>query len=58
VVHCAAERLKHPRPALVVFYVAVVFEPTILLVAMVVAGVMDHFFQVRGRYLATRAGGE
>jgi hypothetical protein len=57
VVHCAFARMSRPRLGLLVFYSTAMMIPTISVVLLVVAGVTDHFFQLRGR-MAARTGGQ
>ena len=58
VVHCAAARLAHPRFVLAVFYTVALALPTAFIMFLVVAGVGEHFFQLRGRYLSAPTGGQ
>ena len=56
VVHCAFARFAHPKAGLVVFYSTALLIPTISVVALVVAGVTDHFFKLRGRMAQAQGG--
>jgi len=58
VVHCIAARLKYRLAWLAGFYVLALVTAGISSVILVGLGVMDNFLQIRGRYLAPRAGGE
>jgi len=58
VVHTAAARVKYRLAWLVVFYVAGLVMAAFFLVMLVALSVMDHFLQIRARYLSPRTGGE
>ena len=56
VVHCAFARFVHPKTGLAVFYSTALLIPTISVIALVVAGVADHFFKLRGRMAQAQGG--
>jgi hypothetical protein len=58
VVHSAAAGLKQRLIWLTVFYVLALVMTSVSAVLLVGLGVMDHFMQIRARYLAPRTGGE
>jgi hypothetical protein len=58
VVHSAARPMKQRLAWLVVFYVLALVTAGISSVLLVGLGMMDHFLQIRARYLPPRTGGE
>ncbi len=58
VVHTVAARLKYRLAWLFVFYVLSLVMAAFFLVVLVALSVMDHFLQIRARFLSPRTGGE
>ena len=58
VVHCAAARSPQRLVFLVVFYVLAVLMASVALGMLVLLGVVEQFYKIRARHIATRSGGE